>query len=105
MRPSRSTPVLKFAFSLFLLCSRRGGGYRYESWRPESFIERKKEVKPQETGRSYPLLPPTPVGPHSAEVASGWMAAMLLKGSGAARSQLWGERALPLAGCHVAPVT
>lgn len=46
---------------------------------------------------------------HSAEAATVWMvsrpAVMLLKASGAAMSQLWGERALPLAGCHVAPVT
>lgn len=64
-------------------------------------------MKPQET---EPVVSSPPsASPHSAEAASGWMAsrlaATLLKGSGAARSQLRGERALPLAGCHVAPVT
>lgn len=84
------------------------GGHRYESRGPESFIERRKEAKPQETDRS-PVLPQTPVSPHSVAAASGRtasrLAVMLLKASGEARSQLRGERALPLAGCHVAPVT
>lgn len=43
------------------------------------------------------------------EAVTGWMAsrdpAMLLKASVPVMSQLWGERALPLPGCHVGAVT
>lgn len=46
---------------------------------------------------------------HSADAVTGWIASRLavipLKAKGAAMSQLWGDRALPLAGCHVGPVT
>lgn len=92
------------------------------SWRAESFIESRQWVlKPRGTDLLSPVLavshflpPPSPPSslwhwPHSAEAVTGWMASrlavMLLKARGLAMSQLWGDRALPLAGCHVGPVT
>lgn len=105
-------------------------GARILVLRAESFIEKGgsgNETKPQGTDLVSPVLtvsfpphththPPTPHPDsvswswlHSAEAVTGWMASrlavMLLKARGVAMSQLWGDRALPLAGCHVGPVT
>lgn len=83
----------------------------------ESFIERRHRdrMKPHGTdsvssvlARSHSL--PLPLPPlHSAEAVTGWMASrwavVPLKAEKAAMSQLWGDSALPLPGCHVGPVT
>lgn len=120
-------------FDLTACCWKEVGGshterHKYGSWR--RVLHRKETSRMKRTSRGTDLLspvlaisslPPPPPSfpvlslislwrwPHSTEAAMGWMASrlavMLLKARGLAMSQLWGDRALPLPGCHVGPVT